>query len=95
MSIIVLNPGADPKKYDGQLAPPLEELDGKTIGILDDGFGRNVPDTFQRIRELICDRFPKARVMYWKKPTLSQPSPRTLLTEISNSADAVIVGVAA
>ena len=93
MGIVVLEPVGEVEIVEVGLAPHLDSLDNKVIGILDDGFGCTVPHTFARLEELIKEKYPGTTVKHWVKPQLSQPSPVSLLDEIKESCDGIIVGV--
>jgi len=96
MSIIVLNPAAEPKaKSNANRTKLLDVFNGKTIGLIDDGFGGNVPHTFKRLQEIIPEKFPGTKLKYWKKPFISQVTPPDIIKDIVNSVDAVIIGVCA
>lgn len=88
----VLNPVGE-KKAKGvkcELAPRLDTLKGKVVGIIDDGAGKAY---FQRIEELLQEQARVARIIRKLRPHLSQPSPIALIDEMVKNANAVIVGV--
>ena len=88
----VLNPVGE-KKSTGvkdKLAPRLDTLSGKVVGIIDDGAGKAY---FQRIEELLKEKVKPARIIHKVRPHLSQPSPVELVDEIAKASDAVIVGI--
>ena len=93
MGIFVLEPVGEVKIAAEGLAPRLDSLDNKVIGVLDDGFAGTVPHTFTRLKELIKEKYPGATVKHWIKPNLTQTSPISLLDEIIEGCDGVIVGV--
>ena len=75
------------------LAPRLDSLDGKVMGLLD--ITKNGSDIFlERIEELMRDRFDLGDVIHVKKPTFSRPAPLELLAELAERADFVIEGLA-
>ena len=75
------------------LAPRLDRLDGKVMGLLD--ITKNGSDIFlERIEELMRDRFDLGDVIHVKKPTFSRPAPPELLAELAERADFVIEGLA-
>ena len=75
------------------LAPRLDSLDGKVMGLLN--ITKNGSDIFlDRIAELMRERFDLAEVIHIKKPTFSRPAPTELLVELAEQADFVIEGLA-
>ncbi|MFC1861414.1 hypothetical protein ACFLYL_03995 [Chloroflexota bacterium] len=88
----VLNPVGEKRRVDvkGELAARLDTIDGKIIGIIDDGAGKTY---FQRIEELLEEKARPSRVIHKLRPHLSQPSPAELIDEIAKSCDAAIVGI--
>ena len=70
-------------------APRVDDLRGKTIGMLDDGA---CGAFMQRLAEAIVARFPETRTRYWRKPSLSRPAPPEMIDEVSRNADVAIAG---
>ena len=95
MSFFVLDPVGDVQWEVEVLADRLDGLNNKVIGLLDDGFGGTVADSFERLEELIKEKAPGITVKHWKKPNLSVPTPANLFGEIMESTDGVVVGVCA
>ena len=82
--------GDAPAKF---LAPRLDSLDGKVMGLLN--ITKNGSDIFlDRIAELMQERFDLAEVIHIKKPTFTRPAPAELLAELAEQADFVIEGLA-
>jgi len=75
------------------LAPRLESLDGKVMGLLN--ITKNGSDIFlERVEELMRERFDIAEVIYVEKPTFTRPAPTELLVDLAERADFVIEGLA-
>ncbi|MDP2954064.1 MAG: hypothetical protein Q8O76_12200 [Chloroflexota bacterium] len=92
--LVVLEPVGEVKApaKEQALSPRLEALEGKVIGILDDGF----PDRLLRpLEQLLRERFEGVRTLFWMKPSLSAPAPSAMLDEIAQKCDAVVVGLCA
>lgn len=90
--LVILSPVGLTRHGVGRLAPRLDDVAGRTIGLLDDGF----PDADRYLREVGATLAARgAQVRYWLKPMLSRPAPPELLDEVARSCDAVVVGVAA
>lgn len=87
----VLNPVGETKyrELKDKLAPRPSTLEGKVIGFVDDGAGQAY---FDRIAELLHDICRPARIVKRVKPLLSAPSPQSLLEEIREKCDVVVVG---
>ncbi|MDE0042939.1 MAG: hypothetical protein OXT74_12950 [Candidatus Poribacteria bacterium] len=92
-NISLLNPqdqGGISAKY---LAPRLDTLNGKTMGLLN--IGKNGSDPFlERVEELICGEFDVAEVVHVNKPTFTRPAPDELIIQLANRCDFVIEGLA-
>ncbi len=72
----------------------LDDLRGKTIGFIDDGFSG--ADYFMKgVKSLIEQRFPGVKTQYWTKPLMSRPAPPKLIEEAAAACDAVVVGICA
>ena len=89
----LLNPldqGGISTKY---LAPRLDTLNGKTMGLLN--IGKNGSDTFlQRVEELMRKEFDVAEVIHVNKPTFTRPAPEELIYQLANRCDFVVEGLA-
>ena len=94
MRIVILDPVGEVEINPDEREIRPESLNGKVIGILDDGLGGTAHDTLKALEELAKASFQDAQTLYWKKPHLSQPSPSALIDEIARSVDVAIVGVA-
>ena len=92
-NVILLNPldqGDISAKY---LAPRLDTLNGKTMGLLN--IGKNGSDVFlQRVEELMCEEFDVAEVLHVNKPTFTRPAPEELIIQLANQCDFVVEGLA-
>lgn len=89
----LLNPTSQSDVTEKYLAPRLESLDGKVLGLLD--ITKNGSDIFlDRVEELIQERYNIADVVRVKKPTFSRPAPVELLINLAEQADFVIEGLA-
>ena len=76
------------------LIPGLDSLEGKVIGIIDNGQS-NSTAMFQELGQLIQEKFHPAEVIFRTKPTHMQGAPQTLMEELINRCDAVITGLGA
>lgn len=89
----LLNPTSQGDVSERYLAPRLDNLDGKVLGLLD--ITKNGSDIFlDRVEELIRARFDIEDVVRVKKPTFSRPAPTELLIKLAEQVDFVIEGLA-
>lgn len=89
----LLNPTSQGDAAEKYLAPRIDNLDGKVLGLLD--ITKNGSEIFlDRIEELIRSRFDIADVVRVKKPTFSRPAPIELLNNLAERVDFVIEGLA-
>ena len=74
------------------LSRRLESLDGKTIGLLNNG----KPD-FDRFllkfAQLLKDKYPSVHIVERTKPEVPRPVPGTMLAELAENCDAVVTGL--
>jgi hypothetical protein len=90
----MLDPRASVNPGDRPLVPGLDSLEGKVIGIIDNGQS-NSTAMFQELAKLLRERFRPAGVLFKTKPTHMQGAPRTLLDEFASRCDAAITGLGA
>jgi hypothetical protein len=90
----MLDPRGTVSPEDRPLVPGLEALEGKVIGIIDNGQANSTP-MFQELAKLIQEKFHVADVIVKTKPTHMQGAPQALTDEFVNRCDAVITGLGA
>ena len=93
-TIKFLDPRATVNPKDRPLVPGLESLEGKTVGIIDNGQA-NSTTMFQELAKLMQERFHTKEVIFKTKPTHMQGAPKPIMEEILNRCDAVITGLGA
>jgi len=93
-TIKFLDPRATVNPKDRPLVPGLEALDGKVIGIIDNGQA-NSTTMFQELAKLMQEKFHTKEVIFKTKPTHMQGAPKPIMEEILNRCDAVITGLGA
>ena len=92
-NVSLLNPLAEGDITSKYLAPRLDTLNGKTMGLLN--IGKNGSDVFlQRVEELMCEEFDVAEVVHADKPTFTRPAPDELIIQLANRCDFVVEGLA-
>jgi hypothetical protein len=93
-TIKFLDPRATVNPKDRPLVPGLETLEGKTVGIIDNGQA-NSTTMFQELARLIGEKFHTKEVIFKTKPTHMQGAPKPVMEEILGRCDAVITGLGA
>jgi hypothetical protein len=93
-TIKFLDPRATVNPKDRPLVPGLDTLEGKTLGIIDNGQA-NSTTMFQELAELLGEKFHTKEVIFKTKPTHMQGAPPPIMEEILNRCDAVITGLGA
>ena len=89
-----LDPRAAVNPQDRPLVPGLDALEGKVIGIIDNGQS-NSTDMFKELAQLIQERLHAKEVLFRTKPTHMQGAPKPIMEELLNRCDAVITGLGA
>jgi len=89
-----LDPRATVNPQDRTLAPGVDSLEGKVVGIIDNGQA-NSTTMFQELANLVQERFKPQEVIFRTKPTHMQGAPKAMMEEIVNRCDAVITGLGA
>jgi hypothetical protein len=85
---VVINP------KDRPLVAGLDALEGKIIGIIDNGQA-NSTTMFQELAQLMQEKLHTKEVLFKTKPTHMQGAPKPIMDEILNRCDAVITGLGA
>jgi len=89
-----LDPRGSINPENRPLMPRLDTLEGKVIGIIDNGQS-NSTTMFQELAQLIREKFQPAEVIFRTKPTHMQGAPKALMEELVSRCDAVITGLGA
>ena len=93
-TIKFLDPRVTFNPKDRPLVPGLDTLEGKVIGIIDNGQA-NSTTMFQELAQLMPEQFHTKEVLFKTKPTHMQGAPKPIMEEILNRCDAVITGLGA
>ena len=93
-TIKFLDPRAVVNPKDRPLVPGLETLEGKVIGIIDNGQA-NSTTMFQELAKLLEEKYRPAEVLFKTKPTHMQGAPKAIMEEFVSRCDAVITGLGA
>ncbi|MBI2358573.1 MAG: hypothetical protein HYV04_06650 [Deltaproteobacteria bacterium] len=89
---IMLKPTAGASTLTASLAPGLDTLHGKTVGVLSNQ-KVNADEVLEALVAAIQQRYKVARTIKRVKQIQSQPAPSDVMNDLVNSCDAVIHGV--
>jgi hypothetical protein len=89
-----LDPRGSVKPEERSLVPGLDSLEGKVVGIIDNGQS-NSTTMFQELAKLIQEKYRIAEVLFKTKPSHMQGAPKATIEEFVNRCDAVITGLGA
>jgi hypothetical protein len=90
----MLDPRASVNPKDRPVMAGLDSLEGKVIGIIDNGQS-NSTTMFQELAKLMQERYQTAEVLFKTKPSHMQGAPKPIIEEFVNRCDAVITGLGA
>ncbi|HEY3167357.1 MAG TPA: hypothetical protein VGK57_09025 [Candidatus Binatia bacterium] len=93
-TIKFLDPRVTINPKDRPLVPGLDTLEGKVIGIIDNGQA-NSTTMFQELAQLMQEKLHTQEVLFKTKPTHMQGAPKPIMEEVLNRCDAVITGLGA
>ena len=90
---ILLDPIAPNNTSEKFLAPRLDDLNGKVMGLLN--ISKNGSDIFlDQVEALMREHFDLADVVRITKSTFGRPAPQELITELADQCDFVVEGLA-
>ena len=90
----MLDPRGSVNLKDRPLMPGLDTLEGKVVGIIDNGQA-NSTTMFQELAKLLQEKYRPAEVLFKTKPTHMQGAPKAIMEEFASRCDAVITGLGA
>jgi len=90
----MLDPRGSVNTKDRPSVPGLDTLEGKVIGIIDNGQA-NSTTMFQELAKLLEENYRPAEVLFKTKPTHMQGAPKSIMEEFISRCDAVITGLGA
>jgi hypothetical protein len=93
-TIKFLDPRATVNPEDRPLVAGLDSLEGKVVGIVDNGQS-NSTAMFHELANLIQEKFRAKEVLFKTKPTHMQGAPKAMIEELVKRCDAVITGLGA
>ena len=90
--LLLVDPTTQPTAADFTGAPRLADLSNKRIGLIDDS-KPNAKEFLDEVAALLDRRFGVESVKYHRKPSASKPAAPSVVEEMANECDYVIVGV--
>lgn len=88
-TIVLLDPTAGPKVSEEQIAPRVNDLNGKVICFLNNG-KPNADILLSRIEEVLSKQFKFSQVIRQNKGSVSRPVPEALIEELAGKCDVVV-----
>ena len=92
--LCMLDPRVFIRLDDHPLVPGLDTLEGRVIGILDNGQANSTP-MFRELADLLQEKCHPTEILLRKKPTHMQGAPKPILDELVGRCDAIITGLGA
>jgi hypothetical protein len=93
-TIKFLDPRATVDPGDRPLVAGLDTLEGKVIGIIDNGQS-NSTAMFQELVKLLQEKSNVREIIFRTKPTHMQEAPKPIMAEMVSQCDAIITGLGA
>ncbi len=93
-TMLMLDPRAPVKLDNRPLVPGLDSLEGKVLGILDNGQANSTP-MFRELAVLLQEKYRPREIVFKTKPTHMQGAPKAVLDELVSRCDAIITGLGA
>jgi hypothetical protein len=90
----MLDPRGSVSLKDRPLVSGLDTLEGKVVGIIDNGQA-NSTTMFQELAKLLQAQYRPAEVLFKTKATHMQGAPKAIMEEFASRCDAVITGLGA
>ena len=90
----ILNPTISYPVSKGKLAPRLDTLNGKVVGLLGNNFG-GADRMLKRVEEILESKYELEGVVTRHKSYIGEPAPREIFDEMVSSCDAVFTAIGA
>ncbi len=90
--ITVLNPTAPPRQLRTEMAVRPEDLRGKAVGFLWNS-KPNGDVLFQRLEQLLREKYEIPVALYRRKPTASIPAEPRVIEEMASTVAVAVVGL--
>ncbi len=89
----LLHPAAEDVARKQSLAPRLSDLQGVTIGLIDN-HKRNADVFLAELGRVFQEEYGVAKVVSYKKPSQSMPTPDEVMDQLAEECDAIVHAVA-
>ena len=90
--ITVLNPTAPPRQLRTEMAVRPADLRGKAVGFLWNS-KPNGDILFQRLEQLLREKYEIPEALYRRKPTASIPAEERVIEELAATVEVAVVGL--
>ena len=90
--ITVLNPTAPPRQLRTEMAQRPPDLRGKAVGFLWNS-KPNGDVLFQRLEQLLREKYEIPAALYRRKPTASIPAEPRVIEEMAGTVEVAVVGL--
>lgn len=90
--VVVLDPTAQPRELRHVMAQRRPDIRGLSLGFLWNS-KPNGDILFQRLEELLREKYEITTATYRRKPTSSVPATRQVLDELATTVDVAVVGL--
>ena len=91
-SLTVLDPRTEAVELPFSVAPGLDNLDGKVLGLLDNGKA-NAANLVRLIGDMLMEKFEIKAVKSASKTDASRPATRETLDELARECDFAVVAI--
>lgn len=88
----LVDPRGKSQVGEGGLSPRLAGLEGKVLGLLNNGKS-NFHLFLADLQELLVAEYPSIEVVQRKKPVVPRPAPREMVEELADKCDGIVVGL--
>ena len=92
--LMMLDPRVSVRLDDRSLVPGLDTLEGRVIGILDNGQANSTP-MLRELAGLLQERYHPTEILLRTKPTHMQVAPKAMIDELLARCDTIITGLGA
>lgn len=91
-TLVVFDPTEEPISVEAHLAPRIDSLDGKVLGLLDNS-KLNADRFLDLLEQELREKYRLAGVVRARKPTASRVCPDETLADMAARCDAVVTAV--